>query len=244
MNNFKITYFQKNINESISKDQKQKINAQKSDFFIFPSFFPLKETHNLKQIAENEKIYLDSLLEISETYKGVIIGGSFPRVVDGQIIESCPIVQDIQLIDYYDTFQTQKEYGNKIQTRKGDSIYVLGKIRFGICLGDESKDPSILKFFQKEKIEVLFNPSFNINPVFEDYEKEQAEYFSISANYGLNIFKVTPVGKFINNQTLIGRSFHSSPTGIKWKVAESEKSLEIIKTVNINLQESILSFKG
>ena len=133
MNNFKITYFQKNINEPISKDQRQKINSQKSDFFIFPSFFPFKETHNLKQIADNEKIYLDSLLEISETYKGVIIGGSFPRVVEGQIIESCPIVQDIQLIDYYDTFQTQKEYGNKIQPRKGDSIYVLGKIRFGIC---------------------------------------------------------------------------------------------------------------
>ena len=79
MNIIKITVFQKNINTDISRDQKQKLITQKSDFLILPRFCPTIAKVSEKSTLHNHKIYVDKLLEISEYYKGVIIGGTILR---------------------------------------------------------------------------------------------------------------------------------------------------------------------
>lgn len=243
MNHFKITLLQKNLNQEISKELKQKIISQKSDFLLISSPFPISESSIAKNIVQNSKKYVDQLLEISEYYKGVIIGGGTLRVENGKIFQSCPLIQDIQLIDWYDAKNPEKIHDLKIEKSNGDSIYILGKIRFGMCIGEESKDEKLLSNFQKERIELIFNPFLQIANDDSEYSKELDSYAGLSTKYNLNIVKVNSVGKY-QTKELSGRSFHSGPQGIKWKVATSEKNSEIIKTLSITLVDSILSFKS
>ncbi len=243
MNHFKITLLQKNLNTEISKDLKQKIISQKSDFLILSSPFGISESSKPKDIVQNSKQNVDKLLEISEYYKGVIIGGGMLRSENGKIFQSCPLVQDIQLIDWYDAKSPEKIHDLKLDKSLGDSIYILGKIRFGLCIGEESSDEKLLSHFQKEKIELIFNPFFQPKNEDSEYLSEQDKYANLSAKYSLNIVKVNPVGSY-QTKELSGRSFHSGPSGIKWKVAASEKNLEIIKTLSLTLVDSILSFKS
>jgi hypothetical protein len=238
----KISVLQKNLATKISKDLKQKIQASKSDFLIIPGFFPSsKETET--SILQNEKIYLDSILEISEYYKGVILGGNYLRESEGKLLESIPIVQDIQLIDWYDAEISSGVFSTKTQKGQTDKIFILGKTRFALASTNEILEEKNLQYFQKEKIEVVFNPTLNIHSEDSIYTKELEDFFKLSQKYNLNIFRICAFGE-LGKHNLQGRSFHSSPTGIKWKMASSENQMEIFKTLNVNIEGGILSFKG
>ena len=238
----KISILQKNISTKISKELKQKIQTSKSDFLILPSFFPSsKETES--NIIQNEKLYLDSILEISEYYKGVILGGTFLREFEGKILESIPIVQDIQLIDWYDAEISSGVFSTKTEKGHTDKIFILGKTRFALATTNEILQEKNLEYFQKEKIEVVFNPTLNIYSDDTIYTKELEDFFKLSQKYNLNIFRICAFGD-LGKHLLQGRSFHSSPTGIKWKMAASENQIEIFKTLNVNIEGGILSFKG
>lgn len=229
----KITLFQKNILSEISRDQKQKLISQKSDFVVFPELFPLTGKWSEKSPAENSKIYVDRLLEISEYYRGSIIGGTIIRKIDGKLYYSCPIIKDVQVVDWYDKHEVNS-FPIPVQKGQGEGIYMLDSLRFGICIGDDIHNTSITETFKKEKIEVIFNPSASLLSAEEekDYTQDLQSYSELSKNSNLNIIRVSSIGEF-NKNKLTGRSLFAAPSGIKWKVAPFENNMEIIKTVSI-----------
>lgn len=236
MSILKVTIFQKNINVDITRDQKQKIISQKSDFLIFPEFYPFYGKLPEKHPSEYERIYTDKLLEVSEYYKGVIIGGSYIRQFENAYYISCPIIQDLRLIDWYDKRSIEKIKNLKLGTGSMEGIFVLGGIRFGILLGNEINHSEYLDHLKKEKISYLFNPS----SVLSDSESEELQYKedmnlygNLASQYDLNIVRICGLGKNLNNEPLSGRSLYSCSTGIKWKVAFHENQAEVIKTVAI-----------
>jgi hypothetical protein len=238
MANIKVIIFQKNINNELSKEQKAKISSAKADFLILPRFFPYFEKAS-EGIQTKESFYLDKILEISEYHKGVVIGGSIVRKIDGNFVESIPIVKDVTLVDYYN-FRSGTTIGDlKINPQDGDLIYILNGARFSILPGEDILKTENLEILKKEKIELVFNPndSYNSNDEFLNYQTDLKKFLEYSQMYNINIIRTCGLGK-VNGRELTGRSFYTSQTGVKWKLGEAENQSEIIKTVNVNIFES------
>jgi predicted amidohydrolase len=238
MANIKVIIFQKNINTDLTKDQKLKIASAKADFLILPRYFPYFEKAS-DGIHQKESYYLDKILEISEYHKGVVIGGSIIRKIEGSIVESIPIVKDVTLVDYYN-YRSGTTIGDlKILPQDGDSIYILNGARFSILPGEDILNPNNMEILKKEKIELVFNPndSYNSTDEFTTYQKDLKKFFEYSQMYNFNIIRTCGTGK-INGKELTGRSFYTSQTGVKWKLGENENQLDIIKTVNVNIFET------
>ncbi|MCB1180313.1 MAG: amidohydrolase [Leptospiraceae bacterium] len=239
MSNIKISIFQKNINKELTKEQKSKIASQKSDFLLFPKNFPFSDGWSSNQ-EEKEKKYIDQLLEVSEYHKGVIIGGSIFRKKDNNWIESVPIVQDLNFIDYYD-ISSDSSIGNiMIKGIESESIFILGGVRFAILAGNDVFNKSHLEKISGEKIELVFNPISLIvnNENTLPYQDDLDKYADLCKEYKLHIIRSCAIGSF-GEIEFLGRSFYASETGIKWKVAESESKSEILKTVNVSLLENL-----
>lgn len=239
MPNVKITIFQKNINSTISKEQKVKLISQNSDFLVFPRFFPFLDGWSSKQETK-EKKFLDLILEISEYYKGVVIGGSIFRKEGKNYIESFPIVKDVNLIDYYN-LHTGDSLGNiKILPSSSECIFTLNGIRFAILPSKDFQNPKLLQQVKEEKIELIFNPDFvELSPQENQiYNQELSHYSNISKEYQFQIVRACGIGSF-GEFVLSGRSFYASTFGIRWKVAPTENQTEIIKTINVTLKEGI-----
>lgn len=100
----KVTLFQKHINRPVSNEQKSKLSKEKSDFLLLPEFFPFYDLYSSPEnLSDKSKILSDELLQISEYYKGIIIGGSmFRKDSSGVLRIGVPIVQDLMVVDWYD----------------------------------------------------------------------------------------------------------------------------------------------
>lgn len=241
MSIIKVTLFQKNIKQDINRDQKVKLISQKSDFLVFPEYFPLTGRWTEKNPIENSKIYIDRLLQVSEYYKGVIIGGSVFREFNGEIYNSCPIIKDLSLIDWYDKKKVKDNSGSlKLSPGKSEGIFILSGVRFGVCLGDDIRDESILQSFQDEKVEIIFNPCSigMVSNEEESYAEDLKTFPELSGKFSLNLVRVCSLGDIFSSR-LTGRSLYSSASGIKWKVAPFENQTEIIKTLSITLSGKI-----
>lgn len=238
MANIKVLIFQKNINTDITKEHKSKISAARADFLILPRYYPYFEDPT-PGIEEREAKYLDKILEISESHKGVVLGGSIFRKVNGEYVESIPIVKDVTLVDYYN-YRTDGSFGNfHTSAGDGDSFYILHGARFAILPGDDILNESYLNDLKKEKIELIFNPMDidDSTDEFLKYQDELKKYTEISKVYNLNVIRSGGFGRVLG-RNLIGRSFYTSQSGVKWKLGEGEKMQEIIKTVNVNIFEN------
>ncbi|EPG76433.1 hypothetical protein LEP1GSC058_1457 [Leptospira fainei serovar Hurstbridge str. BUT 6] len=232
MASVKITLFQKELSQPISPEQRSKLSKEKSDFLILPMYFPGGGVSSPESLASRSKGFLDELLAVSEVYKGAILGGCmFRKDEEGLLRLSVPIVQNIVLVDWYDVKVLDAEEA-PAKPGSGDEAIILGGFRFGIFVGKEIDDLSRFDRLKSENI----NLAFHIDSVPENginYAEDLKKYADLSAKYNLFLLRSsghgTPFGK-----KRIGRSLLSTPTGVTWKVAESEKDKEIIKTVNIN----------
>jgi hypothetical protein len=230
----KITLFQKNILTEISREQKQKLISQKSDFLVFPEFFPLTGKWSEKSPTENSKLYIDRLLEISEYYKGTIIGGTVIRRVDSKLLNSCPVIKDVAIIDWYDQYTKNGIF--TVDSGDSGNVFMLDGVRFSILVGEDIHNESLLEAIHQEKIELVFNPSamFLSKDEANHYTKDLNDFLELSKKYSIHIIRVSSIGTFLG-KPLTGRSLSSCETGIKWKVAPFENTTEIIKTVSINI---------
>ncbi|MEM7183042.1 MAG: amidohydrolase, partial [Spirochaetota bacterium] len=220
MSIIKVTLFQKNINQDITRDQKVKLISQKSDFVIFPEYFPYTAQWNEKSPTDNSSIYVDRLLEISEYYKGTIIGGSIIREENGKLYHSCPIIKDVALIDWYDikSVEAQKDRTSVNLTEgQGEGIYILNGVRFGITLGADILREEFLQFYQKEGVEVVFNPLatplLNNTAEKKQYDKDLEHYAALSKEYALNLVRVCAIGDAFGS-SYSGRSLYCGESGI------------------------------
>lgn len=236
MSNIKVSIFQKNINKELTQEQKQKIASQKSDFLVLPRYFPFYYGWNSDQ-EQKEKKYIDFLLEVSEYHKGVIIGGSIFRKSGKSWIESIPIVQDLSLIDYCDLKKDYSIGGIPVKGVEGESIFILGGVRFAILPGNDLFADDLLQKIAKEKIELIINPASVVD--FEnEYAQDLDEYQEISKQFNFHIVRSCAIGSFGEIQ-FTGRSFYTTGTGVKWKVALTEKDQEILKTVNVSILNNL-----
>ncbi|AYV55121.1 amidohydrolase [Leptospira kmetyi] len=229
----KVTLFQKQINQPVSSDQKSKLSKEKSDFLLLPEYFPLYDSSSTpEKLADKSKALSDELLQISEYYKGVIIGGSIFRKDDsGKLRISVPIVQNVVVVDWYDKRELSPEEKTAVPG-DAETIFIMGGFRFGIVAGNEIKNPARLEELKSQNVNLLFH----IDSVLESdssHAQDLERYAKLSSQFDIFIARVGGVGSALGRKG-IGRSLLSTSSGVNWKVAESEKDKEVIKTVTIN----------
>ncbi|WCL47992.1 amidohydrolase [Leptospira sp. GIMC2001] len=221
----KISFYQKKIGEKFTSQEKLKISKEKSDFLILPPRLILPLGLNEDNWLANYDNYLDQILELSETYKGVILGGTLLRKDSrGKRVESVPIVQGVNLIDHYDLV---KPSISSAVAGDSETIFIMAGVRFAIITGNEIDDSEFLNDIKSKGIQTIFVLESNITN--RTYE-EELEYFSdIAKKYSFNIFRVcgyNQMGK------ILGRSLVATPTGIHWKVGKMEEFNDILKTIH------------
>ncbi len=232
MTSVKITLFQKDLSQPIAPEQRSKLSKEKSDFLLLPLYFPGGGSGTPESLASRSKSFLDEILAISEVYKGAIIGGGmFRRDEDGKLRLSIPIVQNVVLIDWYDVKDLSPEDSPAV-SGNGEDALILGGFRFGILAGKEIEDEKKFERLKADRINLAFHldvvPDNGI-----DYGMDLKKYADLSAKFGIFILRSSGYG-FPFGKKRIGRSLLATPTGVAWKVAETEQEKEIIKTVNIN----------
>ncbi|PJZ67639.1 amidohydrolase [Leptospira wolffii] len=232
MTSVKITLFQKDLSQPVAPEQRSKLSKEKSDFLLFPLYFPGGGAGTPESLAGKSKALLDEILAVSEVYKGAILGGGmFRRDEEGKLRFSIPIVQNVVLVDWYDVKILSPEDSPAIPGN-GDHALILGGFRFGILAGKEIEETTVFEKLKDEKV----NLAFHLDSVQEsglEYGQDLKKYADLSAKYGLFLLRSSGYGSPFGKKR-IGRSLLSTPTGVTWKVAETEQEKEIIKTVNIN----------
>ncbi|MDV6235680.1 amidohydrolase [Leptospira ellisii] len=233
MASVKVTLFQKNLNRPIGEDLKGKLNKEKSDFLLLPEYFPFYESEaNAEQATDKSKLYVDELLQISEYYKGVIIGGSIFRKDDaGMPRISIPIIQGIVVADWYDK-QNPAPSENGVVPGDGERIFIMGGLRFGIAAGKEIGDSKRFEELKSQNVNLLFHCDFTREKE-STHAQDLERYAKLSAQYGIFIARAGGFGSVLG-ESGIGRSLLSTASGVNWKVAEAEKQKEVLKTVTVN----------
>lgn len=169
---------------------------------------------------------------ISEYYKGVIIGGSIFRKDDsGALRLSVPIVQNVVVVDWYDKQSILPEESPAIAS-KAETIFIMAGFRFGIVAGKEIENPQRLEELKSQNVNLLFHIDSVLEPD-STHAQDLERYAKLSAQSGIFIARVSGVGSALGRSG-IGRSLLSTVSGVNWKVAETEKDKEVIKTVTIN----------
>ncbi|EKP15539.1 hypothetical protein KHM19_23010 [Leptospira borgpetersenii] len=229
----KVTLFQKHINRPVSNDQKLKLSKEKSDFLLLPEYFPFYDlSSSPEKLSEKSKILSDELLQISEYYKGVIIGGSMFRKDDlGKLKISVPIIQDVVVVDWYDKQELSFEE-NVATPGDAEMIFIMGGFRFGIVAGNEIRNSERLEELKSQGVNLLFHID-SISEPNSTHAQDLEHYVKLSSQYDIFIARVGGVGAAFG-RNCIGRSLLSTSSGVNWKVAESEKDKEVVKTVTIN----------
>ncbi|AOP34906.1 amidohydrolase [Leptospira tipperaryensis] len=229
----KVTLFQKHLNQPITNEQKSKLAKEKSDFLLLPEYFPFYNSSSTPEgSSEKAKHLTDELLQISEYYKGVIIGGSIFRKDDsGKLKLSVPIIQSVVVVDWYEKHELLASEKPAVGG-EAETIFIMSGFRFGIVTGKEIENPKRLEELKSQNVNLLFH----IDSVLETdstHAEDLERYAKLSSKYGIFIARVTGVGSALGRSG-IGRSLLSTSSGVNWKVAESEKDKEVIKTVTIN----------
>lgn len=232
MTSVKITLFQKDLSQPVGPEQRSKLSKEKSDFLLLPLYFPGGGSGTPESLASRSKTLLDEVLALSEVYKGAILGGGmFRRDEDDKLRFSIPIVQNVVLVDWYDVKNLHPEDSPAVPGN-GESSLILGGFRFGILAGKEIEDEKVFDRLKSENINLAFHLDA-VEGSGSDYNNDLKKYAEISSKYGIFVLRSSGYGSPFGKKR-IGRSLLSTPTGVTWKVAETEQEKEIIKTVNIN----------
>jgi predicted amidohydrolase len=232
MPTIKISIYQKDIHKKFTKDQISKIAGQRANFLLLPEGFPhFFQADSPSLATKHEKEYQDHLLEISETYQGVIMGGShYRKNADGHLVSSSPIVQSLVLVDFYDK-KNPSSLEKDLCKGETESIFIMGGLRFGIMVGEDINDGQIWNQFQTEGIEVIFHLSSEISG--RTYEEDLDFFSKLSKDTKIHIIRVCGI-----SEKKPGRSLYASPSGINWKVGKSEEFTEVFKTLSVTVREN------
>ncbi|MCC5814540.1 MAG: amidohydrolase [Leptospira sp.] len=220
----KITFYQKKIASPIGDSEKTKLSKEKSDFLLLPQRSLLDSPTDItKGINQYDKV-LNRVLDLTENYKGVVLGGTLYRKDSGKSLESVPITQELNLIDHYD-ITMPSEKGLSV----GDSeiAFIMAGVRFSILAGKDLENAKLLEDISQKGIGIIFY--FDGIPQSRSYE-EDLEFFSeLAKTKNWNIFRIC--GHDVANG-IFGRSLVATPTGIQWKVGKMEEDKDIIKTIH------------
>ncbi|EOQ88314.1 hypothetical protein LEP1GSC202_3074 [Leptospira yanagawae serovar Saopaulo str. Sao Paulo = ATCC 700523] len=231
----KIAIYQKNLHKRFTPDEISKIQQSKAHFLLLPEGYPhFFQSANPSDASKHEKEYQDHLLEISEKFSGVILGGSHYRTnEEGKLVSALPIVQSLVLVDFYEkkTPNPELDLGTKPGTT--ESIFIMGGLRFGVLLGDDLNNQSIWEEFQKENIEIIFHLDTSRNE--RTYEDDLNFYETLAKTKNIHLIRVCGP-----SDSIPARSLYASPSGINWKVGKVEEDKDVFKTLSVNVMRSYL----
>lgn len=220
----KITFYQKKIATPLAEGELLKINKERSNFLLLPQRGLLDDPLDINAGIKNFDKIIDRVMDLTENYKGVVLGGTVYRVHSGKNYESVPIAGDLNIIDYYDlSAPTEKGLA------QGDSeiAFIMAGVRFSILVGKDLDNTKLLDEIHSKGINMIFY--FDGIPQERSYE-EDLEYFSeLAKSRNWNIFRIC--GYDIDKK-IYGRSLVATPTGIQWKVGKMEEDKNIIKTIH------------
>lgn len=230
MPTIKVSLFQKNLHKKFTKDQIVKLAVPRANFLLLPSGFPyLFQAESPIQATKHEKEYQGHLLDISEIFQGVIMGGShYRKNEDGKLVLSSPILQSVVLVDFYDKKNISKNETN-LEAGSTESIFIMGGLRFGILLDEDINSVTIWDEFKRESIEVIFHLSAEDSG--RSYEEDLEFFANLSRETKTHIIRVCGV-----SEKRKGRSLYASPSGINWKVGPSEEDKDVFKTLSVNVR--------
>ncbi len=214
------------------------LNSQKSNFLILPEYFYIEQqTKNLEDLQNISNRALLLLTKLSESYRGIVIGGSFIFEKDKQKFLGIPVLKGGQIIDWQTKQKLTKEEKKLAIPGKGDSIFILDNIRFAVSFYADLSQTKFLENLKAQDIRTLFCiGSFTI----EDMSREtlSKELQTISQSYNINIILCSSFGKaFYAQKPLVGCSQVVTPFGVSWQVSDAEANKEILKTIVLNHPE-------
>ncbi|MDF3820088.1 amidohydrolase [Leptospira sp. 96542] len=231
----KISIFQKNQHKRITKEEMAKIAQTKAQFLLLPEGYPhFFHSESSEKAIAHEKEYQDHLLEISETFSGVILGGThYRKAEDGNLKSSLPILQSLVLVDFYDKKSPNPKSEPSVHPGKTESIFIMGGLRFGLLVGEDIENQSIWDEFKKEDIEIVFFLSGEENK--RSYEEDLIYFEALAKEKNIHLIRVC--GPKENHPA---RSLYASPSGINWKVGKTEEDKDVLKTLSVTVRKSYL----
>ncbi|TGK86648.1 amidohydrolase [Leptospira noumeaensis] len=231
----KIAIYQKNLHKRIGSEEISKIQQTKAHFLLLPEGFPHFFQGETPEIAsKHEKEYQDQLLEISESFSGVILGGThYRKNEEGNLVSALPIVQSLVLVDFYEKKSPSQSKEPGVVKGKTESIFIMGGLRFGLLVGEDLENESIWDEFKKEDIEIVFYLS-NAEEK-RSYEEDLTFFESLAKQKSIHLIRVCGP-----TEGKPARSLYASPSGINWKVGKLEEDKDVLKTLSVNVMRSYL----
>ncbi|TGK53639.1 amidohydrolase [Leptospira kanakyensis] len=231
----KIAIYQKNLHKRIGSEEISKIQQTKAHFLLLPEGFPHFFQGETPEIAsKHEKEYQDQLLEISESFSGVILGGThYRKNEEGNLVSALPIVQSLVLVDFYEKKSPSNLNEPGVVKGKTESIFIMGGLRFGLLVGEDLENESIWDEFKKEDIEIVFYLSGEDGK--RSYEEDLTFFETLAKQKSVHLIRVCGP-----TEGKPARSLYASPSGINWKVGKMEEDKDVLKTLSVNVMRSYL----
>lgn len=233
----KVSIFQKSLETGLSPALFKRLASLKSDFLIFPEFFCADSSvSQFGDLRAKSVGALDWLLKLSDSYRGILVGGTLLLEENGALFNACPVVYQGEVIDWYRK-RALDEYDREVSAGTEPGIFILKGHRFAILLCSEIEREEYLSELAEMEIRLIFAPMKS--PLRqEDNEaklaRDQKMFIDPASRYNMSIVKCCSTGKFLG-QPSQGRSLVAAPTGISWRVAFQEEDQEILKTVMVHV---------
>ena len=230
----RISIFQKNLQERLNPSALKDLARLKSDFLLLPEYFYANDSvTDHRTLLDAQERAQSWLLNLSKTYKGSIIGGTFVyNNGEGSRI-GIPIVYNGQIVDWYDKHKldtTEKKIASK---GKGDGIFILKGVRFAAVLYNDITNKGFWEKLEQEGIKLLFVLANFESPAPQKEIKEKL--LPAATKHALNIVLCCAVGKsFQFSGTLGGCSAAFTPYGLSWQVSSEEEDKQFLKTVMLS----------
>lgn len=234
----KISLFQKNISEGMNINVMKKIVALKSDMLVFPAlFYADPSIKQLSDLKDRYPLTIDWLLKLSQSYKGIIIGGSLIKEEQGKLYHATPVVYDENVIDWYHKRILDNEEKSFIEPGRDAGIFMLNNIRFAILIDREITNTTFIKELKENQVNLIFN----ISASFENeqngekqLETENEFYHHLSKEHDITIVRCEPVGSLFGKK-LSGRSLLATPKGISWHTTRYDSNKQILKDLMVHI---------
>ncbi|MFN3605496.1 MAG: carbon-nitrogen hydrolase family protein [Leptonema sp. (in: bacteria)] len=234
----KVTIFQKNLNEGLNLNLIKKLSSLDSDFLVFPEYFLVDlSVKTYDDLKNRSKPAIEWLTKLSNSYKGIIIGGSLIKEDQGKFYNSCPVVYKGDVIDWYSKRELTEEESKYLTPGLESGIFILNGIRFGVLICNDVNNHQLLKELHENSVSLIFVIVASLKKeetIETKYKRDEELFLNPAKKYHQTIIKCSSVGN-IFKKPLQGRSLLATPLGIPWRVSPEEEDKEILKTLVISI---------
>lgn len=234
----KITIFQKNLNEGLNLHILKKLVNIDSDFLVLPEYFAVDtNVKNYEDLKNKTKPALEWLTKLSQSYRGILIGGSVIREQNEKFYNSCPILYKGEIVDWYSKRELTDVEKKYLTAGSEPGIFILNGIRFGVLICNDINNKELINELNENQIKLIFVIVASLKKE-EDlktkYQRDEELFAKPARENQQVIVKCSSVGN-IFDKPLQGRSLLATPIGINWRVSPEEENKEILKSLMISI---------